>query len=113
MESHRVVPKGADRPSKLQRSENYDKCKLAISDGNPVRKDWAAVAVLVIRQVETLCSHKSLLELDPSWQPGSETEPSTPEKGLAKPRRDVRAPTKQDSLQWVPGACPSFTHTLM
>ena len=55
--------------------------------------------ILVIRQVKVLCSHKIVFELDPSWQPGRETEPRTPGKGLAKPRMDVRASTKQDRLR--------------
>lgn len=84
-----AVPKGLSSPPMLQRSENYNKHKLGILIAiwlGEIGQQWQKAAF--IRQVKALCSHKIVFELDPSWHPGRETEPSTPGKGLAKPRMD-------------------------
>lgn len=64
----------------------------AISDGSLSRTEWAAVAILITGQVEAMCSHRILFELDPSWHPGRDRA-QHPAKGLAKPRLNVRAAT--------------------
>lgn len=92
-EGHRIVPKGANLVLQITESKNHDKFKLAISDGNLVKKDLAAWAS---GRWQYHVSSRFYLHWTRVGNQVERQSPAPPGKGLTKPRLEVRAPAQQD-----------------